>query len=50
MKDGNIHYRGWTEIFMHPVPRGIPIRDTTPAVTTEINCARDYLAKCLAAL
>ena len=22
-----IDYRGWTEVFMHPVPRGVPIRD-----------------------
>jgi sugar phosphate isomerase/epimerase len=46
----DIKYRGWTEIFMHPVPRGVPILDTTPAVTAEINRARDYLAKCLAAI
>ncbi len=37
-------YRGWTEIFMHPVPRGIPILETTEAVTAEINRARKYLA------
>lgn len=36
-------YHGWTEIFMHPFPRGIPIFDTTVAVTAEINRARDYL-------
>lgn len=40
-------YSGWTEIFMHPVPRGIPILKTTAAVTAEINRARAYLAKCL---
>lgn len=40
-------YAGWTEIFMHPVPRGIPIRETTQAVTTEICQARDYLQACL---
>jgi sugar phosphate isomerase/epimerase len=39
-------YTGWTEIFMHPVPRGIPILDTNKAVTDEINRARDYLTKC----
>ncbi len=39
----NINYTGWTEIFMHPVPRGIPILDTTTAVTVEINRARRYL-------
>jgi len=40
-------YRGLTEIFMHPVPRGIPILDTTPAITEEINRSRAYLDKCL---
>ena len=38
-----INYAGWTEIFMHPVPRGIPILDSTADVTGEINCARHYL-------
>ena len=44
----DINYQGWTEIFMHPVPRGIPILDSTAAVTAEINRARSYLQKCLA--
>lgn len=43
-----IRYEGWTEIFMHPVPRGIPILATTAAVTAEINRSREYLAQCLA--
>jgi sugar phosphate isomerase/epimerase len=43
-----IDYSGFTEIFMHPVPRGIPILDTTAAVTGEINRARKYLDSCLA--
>ena len=43
-----INYQGWTEIFMHPVPRGIPIRPTTAEVTAEINRARSYLEACLA--
>lgn len=38
-----INYSGWTEIFMHPVPRGIPILDSTVDVTDEINRARHYL-------
>ena len=38
-----INYSGWTEIFMHPVPRGIPILDSTADVTDEINRARYYL-------
>ncbi len=41
-----IRYAGWTEIFMHPVPRGIPILETASAVTDEINRARKYLADC----
>ena len=36
-------FSGWTEIFMHPVPRGIPILDTAAEVTDEINRARRYL-------
>jgi sugar phosphate isomerase/epimerase len=38
-----INYRGWTEIFMHPVPRGIAILPTTAEVTAEVNRARRYL-------
>jgi len=41
-----VRYRGWTEIFMHPTPRGIPILPTTAEVTAEINRARRYLADC----
>ncbi len=43
-----INYDRWVEIFMHPVPRGIPIMDNLAAVTGEINAARTYLDKCLA--
>jgi methionine-R-sulfoxide reductase len=43
----DIRYAGWSEIFMHPVPRGIPILDSTADVTAEINRARDYLQECL---
>ena len=42
-----IDYSGWTEIFMHPVPRGIPILETTAAVTAEINRSRIYLENLL---
>jgi sugar phosphate isomerase/epimerase len=38
-----INYSGWTEIFMHPVPRGIPIMDSKEEVTDEINRARSYM-------
>ncbi len=43
----DIEYQGWTEVFMHPVPRGIPILDSTNAVSGEINRARQYLNACL---
>jgi len=43
------NYTGWTEIFMHPTPRGVPILDSTARVTAEINRVREgYLARCLA--
>jgi sugar phosphate isomerase/epimerase len=42
-----IHYPGWTSIFMHPVPRGIPILPTPAEVTAAINKSRQYLEKCL---
>ena len=38
-----IQYAGWFEIFMHPVPRGIPILETPAQVTEEINRARKYI-------
>ena len=46
----DVKYTGWTEIFMHPVPRGIPILKTTTAVTAEINRSRAYLEKQLASV
>ena len=44
----DIRYQGWTEIFMHPVPRGIPILESTTAVTAEINRSRTYVEEQLA--
>ena len=41
-----INYTGWTSVFMHPVPRGIPILPTAPEVTAEIMRAQKYLKKC----
>ena len=38
-----IRYAGYTEIFMHPTPRGIPILPSATQVTEEINRGRDYL-------
>ncbi len=46
----DIRYSGWTEIFMHPVPRGIPIMETTAQVTSEINKSRTYLSQQLSAV
>ena len=42
-----ISYAGWTEVFMHPVPRGIPILPTAAEVTAQINHAQDDLDQCL---
>ena len=42
-----INYTGGTEIFMHPVPRGIPILPDVTQVTAEINRSREYLQQCL---
>ncbi len=45
LKEGN--YQGYTEIFMHPTPRGIPILPTGKMVTAEIIKARKYLESLL---
>ena len=37
------NYTGFVSIFMHPYPRGIPIRPTANEVTSEINRSRRYL-------
>ena len=42
----DIRYTGLVEIFMHPMPRGIPILPTVPEITAAINRARDYLERC----
>ena len=42
-----VGYRGLTSIFMHPVPRGIPILANAAACTAEINRARAYLDGCI---
>lgn len=46
----DIDYTGQTEIFMHPVPRGIPILPTVDEVTAEINRSRAYLDQLCGAL
>jgi sugar phosphate isomerase/epimerase len=42
-----INYSGYTSIFMHPVPRGIPILPTAKQVTAAMNRSREYLTYCL---
>ena len=44
----DIGYTGLVEIFMHPVPRGIPILPSIPEITAAINKSRDYITECLA--
>ena len=43
----HIRYTGLIEIFMHPVPRGIPVLPTAPEITAAINKSRRYIDKCL---
>lgn len=38
-----MNYRGFVEVFMHPVPRGIPILPTLEASTDEIQRGRAHL-------
>ena len=37
------HYTGPVEIFMHPVPRGVPILPTIAEITAAVNQSRKYL-------
>jgi sugar phosphate isomerase/epimerase len=43
----DIRYTGLVEIFMHPVPRGIPILPTVSGITAAINKSRRYIDKCI---
>jgi hypothetical protein len=45
LKENN--FQGWTEIFMHPFPRGIPILETISEVTNEVNLARAHIENLL---
>lgn len=38
-----IRFQGWTEIFMHPFPRGTAVVDSVGGVTAEIRKSADYL-------
>lgn len=43
-----IRFDGLSEIFMHPVPRGIPMLPTAKEISAVINESREYLGACLA--
>ena len=43
-----MQFAGPVEIFMHPVPRGVPILNSTAEITTAIRAARAYLDGLLA--
>jgi sugar phosphate isomerase/epimerase len=43
----DIKYKGWTSIFMHPTPRGIPILPSIEASTVTHNISKEYLEDCL---
>lgn len=43
-----VRFAGPVEIFMHPVPRGVPILDSVAEITAEVNRARDHLLATLA--
>jgi sugar phosphate isomerase/epimerase len=40
-----INFAGPIEIFMHPVPRGVPILDSIEAITAEVNRSRACLER-----
>lgn len=43
-----IKFDGLSEIFMHPVPRGVPVLPTADEINALINQSCRYLSKCLA--
>ncbi len=43
-------FAGYTSIFMHPTPRGSPLHSTVKEVTAELNKARAFLERELAAV
>jgi sugar phosphate isomerase/epimerase len=42
-----IKFGGYCEIFMHPVPRGIPILPTAEEISKAIIKSREYIEKSL---
>jgi sugar phosphate isomerase/epimerase len=43
----DVRFKGVAEIFMHPVPRGLPILPTVGEITAAVNQSRAYVDKCL---
>lgn len=43
----DIGFNGLSEIFMHPVPRGVPVLPTAKEINALINESRDHLSKCI---
>ena len=43
-----MNFPGPVEIFMHPVPRGVPILGSVAEITAEVNRARDHLLAAVA--
>jgi sugar phosphate isomerase/epimerase len=43
-----MHFAGPVEIFMHPVPRGVPILESVAEITAEVNRGRSHLVAALA--
>lgn len=46
----DIQYAGWTSVFMHPTPRGIPILPGIEESTAAVNRSRAYLDDCVTKL
>jgi sugar phosphate isomerase/epimerase len=46
----DIHFQGWTEVFMHHTPRGQPLYPTAPPMTEDVIAAQRYLTARLAQL
>jgi hypothetical protein len=43
-----MNFAGPVEIFMHPVPRGVPILASVAEITAEVSRARSHLVAALA--
>jgi sugar phosphate isomerase/epimerase len=43
-----MHFAGPVEIFMHPVPRSVPILESVAEITAEVNRGRSHVMAALA--